>query len=64
MPGQSPARLVVDLHHVPLVKAIFRYVELAVVLSSECRLLGVVLLVEDAGEKVVLELCDKILQPA
>jgi hypothetical protein len=52
---------VVDGHGIPLFKATLRNVELVAVLLSECGWIGVVLDVENASEKVILEFRNKVL---
>lgn len=51
----------IDVHAIPLFKAILGNVEIIPVPLRECGWLRVVLFVEDAGEKVVFELRDKVL---
>ena len=53
---------VVDVHAVPLFKSIFRNIELVAVLRSECGWLGVILIVENAGKEVILELHNEVLE--
>ena len=52
---------VIDIHAVPLLEAVFGDVEPVPVLCRECRCLSILLFLENAGEEVILEFHDEVL---